>query len=606
MCGIVGYTGGGQALPVLLDGLERLEYRGYDSAGVALAGAGRISVVKQRGRLAELRKKLEGAPVSGSTGIGHTRWATHGEPSDVNSHPHTNTRGTIAVVHNGIIENYMRIKAELAAQGYVFVTQTDTEVLAHLLDSLYRGDMLQAVRAMLGRIEGAYAIGVIDCDHPDTIIAVRKDNPLVIGLGDGENFIASDVPAILKRTRRVYFTDDLEIAVVRPDGVRVYAPDGSEVEKQAITIDWDADAAEKGGYAHFMLKEIHEEPSALANTLKPRLSEGEIVIDGVDTDAIAAATGRLYITACGTAYHAGLIAKYTWERMLGIPVDVELASEFRYRAPVISKGDLLIVISQSGETADTLAALRLGKARGASVLAITNVVGSTVSREADWVMYTWAGPEIAVASTKAYSTQVLCLALLMLKIGRLRGVISDADNARYIDELMRLPTMAAGMIDTEAEVAALAKLYSTRRDAYFIGRGIDYALALEASLKLKEISYVHSEAFAAGELKHGPIALIEPGTLLIAYATQPELYDKIRSNVVQTIARGACVLSIVSEGADEIRADSGHCIELPHISPWLSPILSVIPSQLFAYYCSLERGYDVDKPRNLAKSVTVE
>ncbi len=609
MCGIIGYIGDKQASPILLEGLEKLEYRGYDSAGVAVLDGDKLSVRKKKGRLAVLENEVRERPVLGSAGIGHTRWATHGEPSDVNSHPHLNAAGDIALVHNGIIENYMRLKDWLGEKGYAFVSQTDTEVIVHLVDYYYNGSLLDAVQQALGRLQGSYAIVVASSKHPGELIAARKDSPLILGAGEGENFIASDIPAILNRTREVYLLEDREMARVTRSAIDILDEYGMPVQRSLFHVHWDVSAAEKGGYPHFMLKEIHEEPKALRDTLSPRFKEESMHIDlgetGLDDEAMRSIR-RVVIVACSTAYHAGLVGKYAMERLIGVPVEVDVASEFRYRDPIAAKGDLFIAISQSGETADTLAALRLAKEKGAQILAITNVVGSTVSREAGAVMYTWAGPEIAVASTKAYTTQLLCLYMLILEIGRVRGAIDEGEYARLASALRRLPEQAAEVLALEEAIAHSAHLHYAMTDTYFLGRNLDYAVALEGSLKLKEISYIHSEAFAAGELKHGPIALIERGTLVIALATQTALYEKLASNIKEVKARGAHVLSICPEDADTVIGLSDEVITIPNTEELFMPVLSVIPTQLFAYHCSVERGYDVDKPRNLAKSVTVE
>ncbi len=608
MCGIIGYIGPKQATPVLIDGLSKLEYRGYDSAGVAVFDGQGLVIRKKKGRLSVLEANLAQSPVHGSVGIGHTRWATHGEPSDINSHPHTNRSGDIALVHNGIIENYMRLKEWLIERGYVFVSQTDTEVLAHLVDYHYKGNLLEAVQQVLARVQGSYAIAVTSAKHPGELIAARKDSPLILGLGDGENFIASDIPAILSYTREIYLLEDREVARVTDHSIEIWDEYGAPVNREIFHVNWDVSAAEKGGYNHFMLKEIHEEPKALRDTLSPRMKEGGM-IDLAETglaDEVVKSLRRVVIVACGTAYHAGVVGKYAFERLLGLPVEVDMASEFRYRDPTIQKGELFIAISQSGETADTLAAMRLAKERGAMVLAITNVVGSTVSREAGAVMYTWAGPEIAVASTKAYTTQLLCLYMLMMEMGRVRGSVSSEEYQRLSAALKKLPEQTQEVIAHEETIAHSAHLHYAMTDTYFLGRNLDYAVAMEGSLKLKEISYIHSEAFPAGELKHGPIALIENDTLVIALATQPPLYEKLASNLKEVKARGARVLSICPEEADIIRELSDEVILLPKTEDVFMPVLAVIPTQLFAYYCSVERGFDVDKPRNLAKSVTVE
>ena len=608
MCGIVGYIGPEQATDVLIEGLEKLEYRGYDSAGVAIYQEGNLVIRKRKGRLKVLDDTLKEAPIAGHSGIGHTRWATHGAPSDENSHPHTSMSGDIAVVHNGIIENYVKLKEWLGSKGYAFTSQTDTEVVAHLVDYYYEGDLMAAVQEAVRRLEGSYALGVISKAHPDELIAARKDSPLILGLGEGENFIASDIPAILNRTRQIYLLEDKEIAKVTKDSISIFDEYNMPVQRDIFHVEWDVESAEKGGYPHFMIKEIHEEPKALRDTLSPRLGkDGRIDLSEIDMDEdVVKATNRIVIVACGTAYHAGLVGKYAMEKTLGVPVEVDIASEYRYRTPIIRENDLFIVISQSGETADTLAALRMAKQNGAKVMAITNVVGSTVSREADKVMYTWAGPEIAVASTKAYTTQLLCLYLLMMEMGRIRGSIADSDYAEMMDALSQIPDKTAKILEQEKDIMKSAHRHYAMEDTYFLGRNMDYAVAQEGSLKLKEISYIHSEAFAAGELKHGPIALIEDGTLVITLASQKALYEKSASNIKEVKARGAQVLSICPKSAKLIRELSDEVIVIPETLEIFAPILSVIPTQLFAYYCSVHRGIDVDKPRNLAKSVTVE
>ncbi|MBN2879544.1 MAG: glutamine--fructose-6-phosphate transaminase (isomerizing) [Clostridia bacterium] len=610
MCGIVGYIGEKKSTDVLLDGLSKLEYRGYDSAGVAVLSGDKMEIRKKKGRLKVLGDDLIKMPIEGGMGIGHTRWATHGAPSDENAHPHATASGDIAVVHNGIIENYMKLKDYLGTKGYTFVSQTDTEVIAHLIDHYYEGSLYEAVQEAMKRLEGSYALAVISKKDPDELIAVRKDSPLIIGLGEGENFIASDIPAILAYTRNVYLLNDDEVARVRKDGVDVFDKYGIPVQHDIFKVDWDVEAAEKGGYQHFMIKEIHEEPKALKDTLSPRITkEGEIDLKNLDISHRKIKNiQKIVIVACGTAYHAGLVAKYAFEEKLRIPVEIDIASEYRYRNPIVGPDDLYIIISQSGETADTMAAMRMAKKEGAQILAITNVVGSTLSREADYVMYTWAGPEIAVASTKAYTTQLLCLYLLMLEFGKVRGAIDELDYAAYITELKAIPAKAAEIIteDSIKQIMKSAHKHCTVEDTYFLGRNLDYAVALEGSLKLKEISYIHSEAFPAGELKHGPIALIEDNTLVITIATQERLFEKTVSNIKEVKARGAYVLAITTEKADLIRDLADEIILVPETMNIFMPILSVIPTQLFAYYCSVERGIDVDKPRNLAKSVTVE
>ncbi|MEX1377825.1 MAG: glutamine--fructose-6-phosphate transaminase (isomerizing) [Eubacteriales bacterium] len=610
MCGIVGYIGQKKTTDVLIEGLSKLEYRGYDSAGVAVLNADVLEVRKKKGRLKILSDDLEQKPIEGTIGIGHTRWATHGAPSDENAHPHATTSGDIAVVHNGIIENYMKLKDYLGTKGYTFASQTDTEVIAHLIDHYYEGDLYNAVQEAMKRLEGSYALAVIARNHPDELIAVRKDSPLIIGIGEGENFIASDIPAVLAYTRNIYLLEDDEVARVKRDGVDIYDKYGIPVMREIFKVDWDVESAEKGGYKHFMIKEIHEEPKSLRDTLSPRLTaENQIDLKNLEiSNRQVKNIQRIVIVACGTAYHAGLIAKYVFEEKLRIPVEVDIASEYRYRRPILNENDLFIVISQSGETADTLAAMRMAKKEGAKILAITNVVGSTISREADYVMYTWAGPEIAVASTKAYITQVLCLYLLMLDFGKIRGAIQESDYTKYVEELKKLPAKAEKIIteDNINHIMKSAHKHCNVNDTYFLGRNLDYAVALEGSLKLKEISYIHSEAFAAGELKHGPIALIEDNTLVITIATQSRLFEKTVSNIKEVKARGAFVLAIASEKAALIEDLADEIIFVPQTLDIFMPILAVMPTQLFAYYCSVERGIDVDKPRNLAKSVTVE
>jgi len=609
MCGIVGYIGERNATPILLNGLKKLEYRGYDSAGIAVFCNGQLVVRKAKGRLATLEERLQGQEIAGTLGIGHTRWATHGEPSDANSHPHTNLSGDIAIVHNGIIENYIKLKDWLMDRGYRFASETDTEVVAHLINYYYEGNLLEAVQKTLKRIEGSYALGVVCKDHPDELVAVRKDSPLVIGLGNGENFIASDIPAILEHTRDIFLLEDKEVAVIKKDSITVYNEDGEQVSKEVFHVNWDVSAAEKAGYEHFMIKEIHEEPKALRDTLSPRLGEDHESIDLKEL-AISPETARklnkITIVACGTASHAGHVGKYVIERMARIPVEVDIASEFRYRNPIIQENTLFIVISQSGETADTLAALREAKRQGARVIAITNVVGSTVSREADDVLYTWAGPEIAVASTKAYTTQLMSLYMIALDLAIKRQTITVEEYKETINALKKIPEHAQAIVNNKELIQRYANKHFTAKDVFFLGRGLDYATAMEGSLKLKEISYIHSEAYAAGELKHGTIALIEEGTLVIALTTQPELLDKMISNIKEVKARGGVVMAIAMEGNETIREAVDEVIYIPNTLPVIAPILSVIPTQLFAYYVSVEKGCDVDKPRNLAKSVTVE
>ena len=608
MCGIVGYVGKQQALPILIDGLEKLEYRGYDSAGVAIVEDGALQLRKKKGRLSVLAEDVQQHPMHGCLGIGHTRWATHGAPSDENAHPHVNTNKTIALVHNGIIENHVALRKMLEEKGVMFLSETDTETAVHLIDLYYEGDLLAAVKKARNELVGSYALCVISTEHPDEMIVVRKDSPIVIGVGEGENYVASDIPALLSHTREVYFLEDGEVARVTANDVTIYGKDDRPVTRELFHVDWNIEAAERGGYAHFMQKEIYEEPRAIRDTLYSRLDENQqIQMDDIGlTKEMVGGLRRIVIVACGTAYHAGIAGKYLIERLVGIPVEVDIASEFRYRQPPIAANDLFVAISQSGETADTLAALRLAKQKGAHVLAISNVVGSTISREADAVMYTMAGPEIAVASTKAYVTQVVCMVLLTLAMGQMRGTIAQTEYQELLKGLLTLPDQAETLLSLAPELERLAQENRKVQDAYFMGRNLDYGVSMEASLKLKEISYVHSEAFAAGELKHGPIALIEDGTLSIVTATQPELYEKTASNIKEIKARGARVIAICPADAAEVRHTADLVIDVPMVHPLLRPILAVIPAQIFAYYSALARDLDVDKPRNLAKSVTVE
>ncbi len=608
MCGIVGYTGEEQAAPILLDGLSKLEYRGYDSAGLAVYNGTEIQVVKAKGRLQALRELTnDGLAMDGFTGIGHTRWATHGEPSVVNSHPHFNQDKTIAVVHNGIIENYQPLRDRMIRKGYTFVSQTDTEVLAHMLDYYYKGDPLEAISKVLTRVEGSYALGIIWKDHPGKLFAVRKDSPLIVGKAENGCFIASDVPAILKYTRNVYFMENMEIACMDRDQVHFYNLDQEEIEKEISVIEWDLEAAEKGGYEHFMLKEIYEQPKAVRDTINPRIKEDEIVIDELQmTEDEIQKIKKISIVACGSAYHAGVTGKYIMEGIARIPVEVDLASEYRYRNPIVDENSIVIIISQSGETADSLAALREAKNRGVKVIGIVNVVGSSIAREADNVMYTWAGPEISVATTKAYSTQLAALYLLSLYFGKVRGTISDEEYKDLVKELKLLPEKIQSVLGDKERIQWFASKFSASHDIFFIGRGLDYATSLEASLKLKEISYIHSEAYAAGELKHGTISLVENGILVAAIVTQPELYDKMVSNIVEVKSRGAYIMALTNDGNYAMEDTANFTVYIPKTSPWFTTSLAVIPLQLFAYYVSLGKGLDVDKPRNLAKSVTVE
>ena len=609
MCGIVGYIGTKQAAPIILDGLSKLEYRGYDSAGMAIYdGAGKINITKSVGRLKVLENMThDGETMPGLCGIGHTRWATHGVPSDSNAHPHFNEAETIAVVHNGIIENYLQLRKMLTERGYKFVSETDTEVLAHMLDYYYKGNPLEAVTKVLHRVEGSYALGILFADCPDQIFAARKDSPLIVGQNEDGCFIASDVPAILKYTRRVYYVDNQEVVRLHADHMHFYTVDEEETTKTPVTIDWDASAAEKAGYEHFMLKEMYEQPKTVTDTLMPRLKDQDIVIEELSmSDEDIRAVKKIHIVACGSAYHAGVTGKYVIEGLARIPVEVDLASEFRYRNPILEEGAMVVVISQSGETADTLAALRESKARGFQVLGIVNVVGSSIAREADKVMYTWAGPEIAVATTKAYTAQLVALYLLAMKFGRVRGEIDDAAFASLIGDLRCLPDQIELLLNNKNKIQRFANRYIGAKDVFFIGRGIDYAISLEGSLKLKEISYIHSEAYAAGELKHGTISLIEEGTLVAAVSTQPELYAKTISNMVEVKARGAFVLAVTCEENKEIEKAADYVIYIPETNPYFANSLAIIPLQLFGYYVSVGKGCDVDKPSNLAKSVTVE
>jgi len=608
VCGIVGYIGKKEATPFLINGLSKLEYRGYDSAGVAVLKDGELKVSKCKGRLVNLEEKIKNDPVFGSLGIGHTRWATHGEPSDINSHPHNSYKGTISVVHNGIIENYLSIKERLISKGYEFHTETDTEVIPNLIEYYYNGDLLDAVIKAVSKMEGSYAIGVICTEEPDKLVAVRKDSPLIVGLGQEEYYIASDIPAVLNNTRDVYLLNDKEFVVLTRDGVKILTEDKEEVKKEVYHVTWNADAAEKGGYEHFMLKEIHEQPKAIRDTMTSRIVKGQpIKLDDITiTKEQINELNKIYIVACGTAYHAGVVGKYAIEKLARIPVEVDIASEFRYRDPIIDNKTLMIVISQSGETADTLAALRLAKEKQARVLAITNVVGSSVAREADDVLYTWAGPEIAVASTKAYVTQLIAMYIIALFFAQNKGTLSSEELEEYKNEMLLLPEKAEKVLETKEVVQKFASKNYNHKDMFFLGRGVDYAVAMEGSLKLKEISYIHSEAYAAGELKHGPIALIEDGTVVIALATQDSLYDKMVSNIKEVKTRGAKVLGFAFEGHNEIEKSVDVARYIPKTLPILAPVLSVIPLQLLSYYVATFKGCDVDKPRNLAKSVTVE
>ncbi|HZG86061.1 glutamine--fructose-6-phosphate transaminase (isomerizing) [Paenibacillus sp.] len=607
MCGIVGYIGHRDSQGILVEGLKKLEYRGYDSAGIAVYSDGGLVVRKAKGRLAVLEGQLCEQPVVGSAGIGHTRWATHGKPSDVNSHPHTDEKQQISVVHNGIIENYIPLKEELIAKGYKFVSDTDTEVIAHLISDLYEGDIVAAVRAAVKRMRGAFGLGVLAEAEPDKLVAVRMHSPLIIGLGQNENFIASDIPAILEHTRDVYILNDGEMAILTKDGVTLTDLEGGEISREAYRVEWDLETAEKGGYEHFMLKEINEQPRAYRDTMSPRIDGSRVVLPDVGlTEDIVRSIRRIQIVACGTASHAGLVGKSVIEQLARIPVETDVASEYRYRDPIITSDTLVIVVSQSGETADTLAALREAKRQGARVLAITNVVGSSVAREADHVILTMAGPEIAVASTKAYTTMLIAFYLLGLYIAQTLETVPASFIEETLDAMQKLPEQVEALLGKADLMKKVAQQFKQTENLFFIGRGLDYAAVVEGSLKLKEISYIHSEAYAAGELKHGTLALITEGTPVIALATQEALFEKTLSNIVEVKARGAKVLGIANEGHTEIAKEADETLYIPRTLPLLTPALSAIPLQLLAYHVSVARGNDVDKPRNLAKSVTVE
>ena len=612
MCGIIGYVGHQQAAPILLDGLARMEYRGYDSAGVAVRSETKgLQVYKSKGRLQVLSDMIHGgADVEGTLGIGHTRWATHGEPNDINAHPHVSEDGRIAMVHNGIIENYMEIKQQLLRHGVTFKSETDTEVAAQLLEFHYNEchNMLEAVGRVLRRIEGSYAFGIICADYPNALIAARKDSPLIIGCGENENFIASDVTAVISHTRDVIYMEDGEIAVLTAEGVNLFNDEMDPIDKPHSHIDWDVSAAEKGGYPHFMLKEIFEQPEAIRKTVSPRVREGRVVLDDLRlTKEYIQGVSRIFIVACGSSYHVGMVSKYNWERLLRRPVEVCLASEFRYCDPLVDDHSLVIFISQSGETLDTMAALREAKRRGGRTLAVVNVVGSSIARESDDVLYTWAGPEIAVATTKAYSTQMAVLNLLGLYFGEVMGTVDYETYTAMVRDILALPEKLEQVLAQADRIREMAKDFAGRDDVFFIGRNLDYALSMEGSLKLKEISYIHSEAYASGELKHGTISLIEEGTPVIALSTYGPLFDKAMSNVVEVQARGANVLALTTEThRDAMAARTPRVLTVPEVEPMLLPQLGVAPLQLLAYYIALERGCDIDKPRNLAKSVTVE
>ncbi|MBQ3611395.1 MAG: glutamine--fructose-6-phosphate transaminase (isomerizing) [Firmicutes bacterium] len=609
MCGIVGFVGSEGAKEKIIDGLKRLEYRGYDSAGIALPIDGKIQIRKHVGEIKNLEKIIGEPEFDSNIGIGHTRWATHGAPSDVNSHPHGNMDNSIAIVHNGIIENYQEIKEWLIKEyGIVFKSETDSEVIAHLIGIFYDGDLLAAVNKAVSEMRGAYAVCAIAADEPDKMVAVRKDAPLVAGIGKGFNFIASDIPALLKYVRQVYLIENNETVVLTKDDIVIYNDVGDKVKRDVFNVTWDADAAEKEGYDHFMLKEIHEQPKGISETLLRRINEdGSINLDGISmTKEDIEGFNKVYIVACGTAYHAGLVGKLVIEKMARVPVEVDIASEFRYRDPFVDENTLFIAISQSGETLDTLAALREAKRKGARVLSVVNVVGSSVARESDDVFYTWAGPEIAVASTKAYTTQLICMYLIGLYMGSTKGTIDKEYYATVLEELKQLPSKVEAILDKEPEIEALAKKYHRKEQVFYIGRGLDSGVSYEGSLKLKEISYINSFAIAAGELKHGTIALMEPDTLVFALATQDFLYEKMVSNVEEIRARGARIIGVSKEGKTEIETVCDEVFYVPQCIDEVSPVLAVIPLQIFAYYVAKERNCNIDKPKNLAKSVTVE
>ncbi|NJD01088.1 MAG: glutamine--fructose-6-phosphate transaminase (isomerizing) [Ruminiclostridium sp.] len=601
MCGIVGYIGEKAAAPVLINGLKKLEYRGYDSSGVAVFDELDLKVIKCKGRLASLEEKLKNESLSGTVGIGHTRWATHGEPNDVNSHPHISQSGRIAVVHNGIIENYMKIKDFLKSKGFIFVSDTDTEVVAHLVEYHYDGDLVKAVTDTVHELEGSYALGVICRDCDGMFVAARKDSPLIVGVGKGENFIASDIPAILEHTRNIYILEDKEIAVLRRDGVTIFDKYGAEASKEIFYVDWDVEAAEKSGYEHFMMKEMCEEPKVLRDTINPRIIGGKVVLDKISiTPEELKGLEKIYIVACGTAYHAGVVGKYLIEKLARMPVETDLASEFRYRDPLVDGKCLMIIISQSGETIDTLFALREARKKGARVLSIVNVVGSSIARESDNVLYTWAGPEIAVASTKAYSTQLSALYLIALDFAYKKGTIDQKTFDSVITGLRNMPAAVEKVLSRRDDIQKFAAQHYNAKSIFFIGRGLDYALSMEGSLKLKEISYIHSEAYAGGELKHGTIALIEKGTLVVCPMTQDSLHEKMVSNIREVKARGAVVMAITQERNTGVEKVADMVISIPDVDPLLAPIAAVTPMQLFAYYMAVLKGCDVDKPRNLA------
>jgi glucosamine--fructose-6-phosphate aminotransferase (isomerizing) len=605
MCGIMGYIGSGEAVPVIIDGLSKLEYRGYDSAGIAFFKEGGLQLTKKKGRLTEMVKSLGDYP-STNLGIGHTRWATHGVPSDRNAHPHLDCSGRIALVHNGIIENYASLRKQLMLEGHDFISETDTEVIVHLVEKYYHGSLESAVRETLQDLHGSFALAVICADEPDKIVAAKKDSPLVVGIGAGENYLASDIPAILGKTNQVYIIEDGEFVILKKDSVSISDFSGQPIQKELFPVTWDPVAAEKGGYEHFMLKEIHEQPTALRETLRGNIKNQMVDLSHLDIDAMFKDVEKIYIVACGTAYHAGLVGRYALEKLARIPVETDIASEFRYRDVLWNPNSVMIVVSQSGETADTLAVLREAKRQGIKVLAVTNVVGSAVSREADRVLYTHAGPEIAVASTKAYSTQLLLMYLLALHLAKVRGTCSQAQLKELTAELNCMDEKVEEVFGQEEKIRQLAKKYHKVESTFFLGRGFDYAVAMEGALKLKEISYIHAEAYAAGELKHGPLALIYEGVPVLALITQDQLVEKTMSNIKEVKARGAVVVAICKENLQEACQECDEQIVLPNVNPILAPIVAVIPLQIFSYYMAIFRGADVDKPRNLAKSVTVE
>ena len=608
MCGIVGFTGDMQAAPILLDGLSKLEYRGYDSAGIAVINNGSVEIRKHKGRLSNLVEELSNNSAEGTIGIGHTRWATHGEPSDINSHPHQTSKGDITVVHNGIIENYNELTKWLKSEGYEFKSATDTEVIPNLIHYYYKGDLFEAVVKATENLEGSYALGVVCGQEPDKIVAVRKDSPLIVGIGNGESFIASDIPAVLNYTRDIYLLEDNEFVVLTNEGAKIFKANGERINKEIYKVTWNEDAAEKGGYDSFMLKEIHEQPKAIKDTMSGRVSLnekinlGDFKLTAEELEEI----DRIYIIACGTAYNAGLIGKVAIEDLARIPVEVAIASEFRYRNPIVTKKTLIVTLSQSGETADTLAVLRDAKKIGAKTLAITNVVGSSISREADNVIYTMAGPEIAVASTKAYTTQTVVMNLLGMYLADLKGMLKSEDEIEIKKALLELPNKIEEVLEKKPQIAEIAKIIAQEKDLFYLGRDVDYALAIEGALKIKEIAYIHSEAYAGGELKHGTIALIEPGTKIIALLTQTNLKDKMISNIREVKSRGAEIIGIAYEGQELDSSIFDEIIRIPQISTRIAPVLGAVVLQLLAYYVAKERGCDIDKPRNLAKSVTVE